>query len=105
LRGPRGPKPHSAFTIVELVVVVLVLAVLAATALPRVLDGRQSAHEASVRAVGEAFREAVHFVHATWRIDGAVPNAENLAGFGLGDIDVNGNGWPTDTAGRDFIPP
>jgi len=96
---------QTAFTIVELVAVVLVLAVLAATALPRVLDSRQSAHEASVRAVGEAFREAVHFVHASWRIDGAVPGAQNLAGFRAGNIDVNASGWPTDTSGGAVIPP
>lgn len=109
--GLRNPfhqarqRPQTAFTIVELVAVVLVLAVLAAAALPRFLDSRQAAHEASVRAVGEAFREAVHLVHARWRLDGGVPGAENLSGFGLGNVDVNGSGWPTDTGGRDFIPP
>jgi hypothetical protein len=68
------------------------------------MDARISAHESSVKAVGGAFTTAVQMVHGQWRVNGAVPNADDVQGFGQNDVDVNANGWPTATNGNNSIP-
>lgn len=103
--GPcRWTRP-AGFTLLELVIAILILGVLAATALPRFMDSRVQAHEAKVKAVGGAFATAVQMVHAQWQANGANATAvDNLPGFGEDNIDVNANGWPTDTNGANQIP-
>lgn len=94
----------SAFTLLELLIVIVVLALLGVAALPRFFDADTEAHEATVKATGSAFATAVQMVHAQWRLAGAVPNLDNVPGFGDGTVDVNAQGWPTDTAGFNSIP-
>ena len=98
----RSAQPG--FTIVELVVVIILIGILATVAMPRFLSVNVAAHESSVAATGGAFQSAVQMVHAAWQVDGSVPNADNVSGFGLDNVDVNASGWPTDTANNNSIP-
>jgi prepilin-type N-terminal cleavage/methylation domain-containing protein len=101
--SPHGHHHNSGFSFVELVVVILVLSVLAAAMLPRFMDSQVQAHEASVKAVGNAFSTAVQMVNAQWRVNGAVPNINTVPGFGDGNVSVNANGWPTGINGLNLI--
>ena len=93
----------SGLTLVELAVTILILGLLAAAVLPRFADSQVQAHEGSVRAVGTAFATAVQLVHAQWRVNGAIPDANRVPGFGGADISMNADGWPTGIDGRDVI--
>lgn len=99
IAGRRAPT--SGFTLIELVLVLVILAVLDAAALPRFIDSLVAAHEA----IGNAFATAVTMVHAQWRVNGAAPAQDDVAGFGDGTVDVSVNGWPTDTQDANTIVP
>ena len=90
------------FTLIELVTVIVILGILAVFALPRFANVTEQAHDASIEGVKGALASAMAIVHAQWVANGqptADPDRDNLVGFGRGDVDVSGLGWPTGTSG------
>lgn len=90
---------HRGFTLIELIMVIVLLAALALTVIPRFVDLSGSASRAVVDETAAVFDAAMHQVNLAWHLKGfAGPGLnDNVIGFGLGNVDVNASGWPTDT--------
>ncbi|AHI29256.1 prepilin-type N-terminal cleavage/methylation domain-containing protein [Marinobacter similis] len=88
---------HSGFTLIELVVVIAILAILAAFALPRFAQLSEQAHQSSIRATAGALAAGVALTKTQWVSNGLTVAATNVQGFGAGNVDVSGDGWPTAT--------
>lgn len=77
--------------------VVAILGILAATALPRFVDLRQNANEATIRAMGGAMLSAANLVFAKSAIHGVQGQAKtniDINGDGLNDVEVE-YGYPS----------
>ena len=84
---------------IELIVVIVILGVLAATALPRFMTVNEDAQIAAHASTGGAFGSGVSLVKAQWTLNGHTAAVDNLAGYGLGDIDTTSSGFPLSTDG------
>lgn len=80
-----GNPAQAGFTLIELVMVVVVLGVLAATALPRFINLRSDANEATIGAMGGAVLSSANLVLAKSAILGVLGQA-------IANIDINGDG-------------
>ena len=78
-------RTHTGFTLIELVMAIVILGVLAATALPRFVNLRGSANEATIRAMGGALLSSANLVYAKSAIKG-------VQGQATTNIDINGDG-------------
>lgn len=93
-------KRQKGFTLIELVVVIVILGVLAAVALPRFMNATDDAHTSAVQGTGGALAAGVALVRSQWelnRVKGIANPNNNVTGFGEGNMDVNGTGWPVGT--------
>lgn len=88
------------FTLIELVVVISILAILAAFALPRFAELSDEAHRASIQGTSGAYAAAVVLVRAQWTARGAGGATTDLVGFGLENVEVSDDGWPTGVNGN-----
>lgn len=95
---------QSGFTLVELVVVIIILGILSAVALPKFMDVTTKANKAAVDGAAGGLGAGVALFHAQWVANGLTGAADNVAGFGAGDVDSNANGWPTSTNGNNGNP-
>lgn len=85
------------FTLVELVMVIVILGVLAATALPRFVDVRGDANEATIRAMGAALLSSANLVYAksaALGVQGQAKTNVDTNGDGLNDVEVE-YGYPS----------
>jgi MSHA pilin protein MshB len=96
---------NTGFTMIELVVVIAILGILAAVALPRFMEASKDAHRAAVAGTAGALASSVALVRAQWEVNRskAITNPNvNVGGFGEGDVDVNGKGWPIGISGEEL---
>lgn len=91
------------FTLIEVVMIMLILVIIAAVAYPRYYNLSTDAHKANVDAIGGAFRTAVALVQITYKTKRLTGAQDNVPNFGDGTVDVNTNGFPTDTANSNVI--
>jgi MSHA pilin protein MshB len=89
------------FSLIELVLVIVVLGILAAVALPRLSNLSDAAHRAKIAATASAFQSAAILVQTTRIALGLPRPTNNVPNFGLGNIDVNYTGYPSDTTSID----
>jgi MSHA pilin protein MshA len=78
-------RTQTGFTLIELIMVIVILGVLAATALPRFINLRGNANEATIRAMGGAILSGANLVYAKSAILGVQSQAS-------ANIDINGDG-------------
>jgi MSHA pilin protein MshA len=81
----RAKRIQAGFSLIELIAVVVILGVLAAIALPRFVNLRADANEATIRAMGGALLSSANLVYAKSAILG-------VQGQALTNIDINGDG-------------
>lgn len=97
MRQQDRNRTNRGFTLIELVVVISILAILAAFALPRFAQLSDQAHDASIQGTAGAMAAGVALAKTQWVSNGLTAAATNVAGFGNGQVDVSGEGWPTST--------
>jgi MSHA pilin protein MshA len=81
----RAKRTQVGFTLIELVTVIVILGVLASTALPRFINLRGDANEATIRAMGGAILSGANLIYAKSAILGVQRQA-------ITNIDINGDG-------------
>lgn len=95
--NPTAKDHQTGFTLIELVMVIVILGVLAATALPRLINLRGDANEATVRAMGGALLSSANMVYAKSAVLGVQSQAKtniDIDGDGLNDVEVE-YGYPS----------
>ncbi len=98
-----SPRLQRGFTFLELVLVIVILGILGLVMMPRFIDLTDGAHKAAVSATAGAFETAVNMVHIRYLSLGLSGAQDDLPGYGDNDIDVNTQGYPTDTNGGNTI--
>ncbi len=107
-------KNQNGFTLIELVVVIVVLGILSAIAVPKFIDLRGDARDASVKGIagGLASASAINYAAKVTNKDSAVSTAagctntvaENLTnGFSTDDYSLNDTAFGTDPELGDTI--
>lgn len=93
------------FTLVELILVIVLVGALGVALFPRFVDLSTSAHKSVVKHTSATFASSVKNVNIAWRVSGfSGPGLnDNVINFGLGNVDVNASGWPTDTSNGNTI--
>jgi MSHA pilin protein MshA len=81
----KPKRTQTGFTLIELIMVIVILGVLAATALPRFINLRGDANEATIRAMGGAILSGANLIYAKSVILG-------VQGQAITNIDINGDG-------------
>ncbi len=86
-------REQQGFTLIELVIVVIILGLLAAAAVPRFVDVRDDAEDASVEGIAGGYASAVSLVRAQWELEGGNSGGIVYSGNGFG-VDPD-TGYPT----------
>lgn len=103
MRTPAKKCVNSGFTLIEIVMIMLILIIIAAVAYPRYYNLSTDAHKANVDGIAGSFRTAVALVQITCKAKNITVARDNIPSFGSGNVDVNANGFPTDTANSNVI--
>lgn len=81
------PLPSKGFTLIELVVVIIILGILAVVAVPRFVDIKSDAYEATIRGVEASIKSVTQMTFAKAKM--AVPESLFSGGF---SYDIDGDG-------------
>ena len=100
-RRPAWP-PQGGFTLIELITILVLLAIFATTALPRYVGLTEDAHRTVVAQTAASFDTAVFLASAACAVRNFA-GRDNLAGFGAGTVDFNGNCYPSSTNGNNNL--
>ena len=93
------------FTLLEIVLVLVILSIVGAVMMEKFVDLSDGAHHAQVESNAGGLQTAVRMVYMQYRINGLSGAQDNVAGYGNGTIDVNANGYPTDTNNANTVNP